>query len=85
MSDLPIALVERAMVDDRSDRIIVLARAIGLSWDATKAILLIQAGTKGSSTQELEQCLASFVKLKTETATKAIRFYRLRERASSAN
>jgi uncharacterized protein (DUF2336 family) len=85
LSDLPIALVERAMVDDRSDQIIVLARAIGLSWDSTKAILLIQAGIKGSSTHELEQCLARFVKLKTETATKAIRFYRLRERATSAN
>jgi uncharacterized protein (DUF2336 family) len=84
MCDLPIALVERAMVDDRSDKIIVLAKAIGLSWDTTKAILLIQAGTKGSSTHEIEQCLATFAKLKTDTAKKAMQFYRLRERATRA-
>ena len=81
MCNLPIALVERAMVDDRSDKIIVLAKAIRLSWDTTKAILLIRAGAKGSSTHEMERCLAAFVKLKAETATKAMQFYRLRERA----
>jgi len=84
MCDLSIALVERAVVDDRSDKIIVLAKAIGLSWDTTKAILLIQAGAKGSSTHEMELCLAAFVKLKAETAMKAMQFYRLRERAVNA-
>jgi uncharacterized protein (DUF2336 family) len=82
MCDLSVGLVERAMVDNRSEQVLVLAKAIGLAWDTTKALLLVQAGTKGSSTQEIEQCLARFNKLQPDTAKKAVQFYRLRERAT---
>jgi uncharacterized protein (DUF2336 family) len=82
MCDLSVGLVERAMVEDRSEQILVLAKAIGLAWSTTKALLLMQAGTKGGSTFEIEQCLAKFTKLQPETAKKAIQFYRLRERAA---
>ena len=40
--DLPVALVERAFVDERSEQIIVIAKAFDLSWDTVKAILLLQ-------------------------------------------
>jgi uncharacterized protein (DUF2336 family) len=82
MCDLSIGLVERAMVEDRSEQILVLAKAIGLPWSTTSALLLMQAGTKGSSAQEIEQCLAKFNKLQPDTAKKAVQFYRLRERAT---
>lgn len=84
MCELPIGLVERAIVDTHSEQIIVLAKAIGLSWETTKTILLIQAGMKGSSTHALEQCLADFTKLKPETAKKVLQFYRLRDRATAS-
>jgi hypothetical protein len=60
---------------------LVLAKGIGLTWDTTSALLQMQAG-KGSTTYEVEQCLAKFNKLQPETAKKAIQFYRLRERAT---
>jgi uncharacterized protein (DUF2336 family) len=81
MCDLSIGLVERAMVEDRSEQMLVLAKGIGLTWDTTSALLQMQAG-KGSTTYEVEQCLAKFNKLQPETAKKAIQFYRLRERAT---
>lgn len=84
MCDLSIGLVERAMVEDRSEQILVLAKAIGLSWVTAKTLLLTQAATKGSSTYELDQCRVKFAKLKAETAKMAIQFYRLRERAAAA-
>src|SRR5262245_50658588 len=46
LCDVPIGLVERALVDNWSEQILVLAKAIDLSWDTTKAMLLVQAGTK---------------------------------------
>jgi len=82
MCDLSIGLVERAMVEDRAEQILVLAKAIGLPWSTTSALLLMQAGTKGSSAREIEQSLAKFNKLQPETAKKAVQFYRLRERAT---
>jgi len=83
MCDLPIAVMERLMVQSRSEQILVLAKAIGLSWATTKAILLLQAGTNGSPAHELDRCFASFTRLRPETAKKAITFYRLRERAAA--
>jgi uncharacterized protein (DUF2336 family) len=84
MCDLSVGLVERAMVQERSEQILVLAKAIGLSWSITRALLLTQAETKGSSTYEMDQCRVKFAKLKAETAKMALQFYRLRERAAAS-
>jgi uncharacterized protein (DUF2336 family) len=81
MTDLPIGVVERAVVNRRTEQLLVLTKAIGLGWETAKAILLLQAGVGGSSTHEIDQCCASFARLQQDTAKKAIRFYRLRERA----
>jgi Uncharacterised protein conserved in bacteria (DUF2336) len=81
--DLPVAPVERAVAQDWLEQVLVLARAIGLSWEATKAILLLRSGTKVSASQELNQCHAQFSKLQPETAMKVVQFYRLRERAGT--
>jgi len=81
LCDLPISLIERAFVSEQSDQIIVIAKAIGLSWETAKAVLLLQAGTKISSPHKFDQHFETFTRLKPETAKKAIQFYRLRERA----
>jgi uncharacterized protein (DUF2336 family) len=81
LCDLPIAPIERAVAQDWSEQVLVLARAIGLSWETTKAILLLQAGSKGGANHELNQCHAQFSKLQPETAKKVVQFYRMRERA----
>jgi uncharacterized protein (DUF2336 family) len=81
MSGLSIGLVERLLTQDRSEPILIVAKAIGLSWEAARALLLLQAGSRVSSTHEIDQSLAKFDKLRTETAKTAVQFYRLRERA----
>jgi hypothetical protein len=63
----------------------VLAKAMGLSWDDTKELLLLKSAAKGSQDDDLERCRASFSRLKSETALKTIQFYRLRERAVSGS
>ena len=83
LCDLPIGLVERAIVQDHAELILVLGKAIGLSWDATKAILQVQAET--GRRLDLDQCHASFARLQPETARKAMRFYRLREQATRSS
>ena len=87
LSDLPIGATERALVLDHSDQVLVLAKSMGLSWDTTKAILLVKStdNTKSRSTYEIEQWFTNFKKLKPETARTAIQFYRLQERAAKAS
>ncbi len=80
MSDLPVGLVERALVEERSEQILVLAKAVGLGWKTTKAILVLQARSE-KSTAELDGLFETFLRLKPDTAAKAVQFYRLRERS----
>lgn len=81
--DLPMGLIERAFVDERSEQIIVLAKATGLSWETTKFILSLQVGTNDRSTHKFDRHFETFMQLKAETAKKAINFYRIRARAQT--
>jgi uncharacterized protein (DUF2336 family) len=82
LCDLPIGLIERAFVQHWSEQLLVLAKAIDLTWETTKAMLLLQNGAKDNSAPELEQSFASYMRLQSETAKKAVQFYRLREQAA---
>jgi uncharacterized protein (DUF2336 family) len=82
LCNLPIGAIERALVHDSTDQVLVLAKFIDLPWETTEAIL--QIVPKGRSTHELEQSHAVFEKLKSETARTTIQFYRLQERATGA-
>jgi len=84
LTDLPIGAIERTLVLDHSDQVLLLAKAIDLSWDTTKAILQLRAASESGSANELELNHARFMKLTPETARTAIQFYRLRERATKA-
>ncbi len=85
MCELPIEVIVRLMVQSRSEQMLVLAKAIGLSWATTKAILALEAGTRPVSTRELDQYFANFMRLRPETANQAIRFYRSRQRAAASS
>ena len=82
MCDLSIGLIERAMVDQQPEQVLVLAKSIGLTWNATAALLQLKAGASGCTAEELERASARFNKLQPDTARKAVQFYRLRERAT---
>ncbi len=83
MCDLPIEVVERGLVQDRSEVIVVVAKAAGLDWEATRAILEMEARKGAKSRQYLEQELGNFMKLSAGTAQKAIQFYRMRARSAA--
>ena len=79
--DLPIGAIERALVHDTGDQILVLAKSIDLSWKSTNAILTLQGGASYRANGVSGEYLERFKKLRPETARSAIQFYRLRERA----
>jgi uncharacterized protein (DUF2336 family) len=79
--DLPISTVERALVQADAGATLIVAKASGLSWPTTKAILLLRAGERGLSPQALEQLSVSYGRLKEATARQVIDFQRQRDRA----
>ena len=75
---LPIETVERAMVQDRAETVLIIAKAIGISWPTVKSILRLRGGSQGISPHQLEQCLGTFSRLKPATARQVIDFQRKR-------
>ena len=78
LCELPIDVVERAMVQARAEAIMIIAKAIGLSWPTVKAVLKLRAGPRGLSAQELEGCLGTYSRLKRTTAEQILTFQRKR-------
>lgn len=78
LAELPVGAVERALVHDTGDQVLVIAKSINLSWRTTRALLAVRSGAGGEFPEYHER----FNKLRPETARAAIQFYRLRERAS---
>jgi uncharacterized protein (DUF2336 family) len=83
MSGLPVGDVERAVVHSQTDHFLVLAKAVDLSWETTKAILSTRAPIKNYAGKDIESRRASFMKLQKKTAISAMQFYRLRARAEA--
>lgn len=81
LCDLDVGVVERAMMHEQAETVLVFVKAAGLSWATARAMLLMRAGGTGLSAADLEQNLASFERLKPATAQELVRFYRLKEAA----
>lgn len=73
--------IERRLKEDDVEFLLVLAKAHGLSWQATKAALALIAGERPHPPDDIKQCEASFARLTPATARKIMDFYRTRERA----
>ena len=85
MCDLPIGLIERALAQDDPEQLIVFAKASDLTWESAKALITVQAGRGGVTQERLNQCFASFFRLRPRTARTALQFYRLREKANGGS
>jgi len=83
MTALPLSFVEQAMVSERSETILVLGRAIGLSWPTVKEILSLRAKKRIIADGDIARAMASFERLRPQTAQEIVRYYRARARAKT--
>jgi uncharacterized protein (DUF2336 family) len=76
---LSLQIIERAISQERPDKVLILGRAIGLAWPTIKAILLMR-GAKGIAPAiEMAKSRAVFERLEAATAQEIVRFYRKSE------
>jgi uncharacterized protein (DUF2336 family) len=83
MCDVPIGHIERVIVHKHEDQLLVLAKAIGLSWETTKAIIIMQSPNQSDIGGDLQALFERFMKLQQKTARAAMQFYRLRARTAA--
>jgi uncharacterized protein (DUF2336 family) len=82
MCDVSLDVIHQAMLQDKPETILILAKAAKLSWPTTKA-LLSSCREGRISSHEIEQCLASFERLQFATAQKIVEFYKIRRATGS--
>lgn len=75
LSGLPVVAVEQAMAHDRAETVLIITKAIGFSWPTVKAILIVRAPDREVTAYELDHCLASFDRLKRDTAMQILKFH----------
>jgi len=83
MSNMPTDVVKRKVNDEHAEFLLVLAKAIGLSWTATKIVLELRSGKARRSATDIEQCQKAFHRLNQSTAQEILAFHRTREQAGA--
>jgi len=79
LSHMPADFIESKLKDDNAEIILIVARASGLSWPTTKAILDLGVREGLRSPDDARQLEASFVRLQQTMAQKILDFHRQRE------
>lgn len=82
ISDLPVGLVERTLVQGRHEQILLMAKAAEFSWPTVLALIELKSGRAKPSQADIDQCFASYARMQVRTARMALQFYRLRESAN---
>ena len=80
LTEAPIDVVERAMLDDNPDMAVILAKVADFSWSTTHCIL-VRAASRAMSPQDLDRAFSGFSRLKSSTARSIIAFHDARRRA----
>ena len=83
LTHAPIDVVERAMLDDSPDMLMILAKVADFTWSTAQTVLLRAAG-RAMSPVDLDRAYSGFLRLKPTTARSIIAFYDARRRADEA-
>lgn len=83
LCSVPFELIDRLIHGGRIDALLVPCKAAGLDWATVRVILKMKCAGRSVSDHELEQAELEYAKLSTATAQRVLRFWQVRERASS--
>ncbi len=76
MEQLLIDLVERSMVMEREETVLIVAKSVGLSWQTAKALLQLCAGKVAIPVDRIEYARTIYNNMKPETAGQVLKFQR---------
>jgi uncharacterized protein (DUF2336 family) len=82
---LPVDVVERVLTDKNLEMVLILAKAIDLSWTTTMSLLFLGAKDYQISGQDLDDAEKAFKGLNVETSRRVLKFYQERKHAAGAN
>jgi len=83
LTGVTIAMVERAMLQERTELLLSLLKSVGCSWPTAKAVLQLRSADRMMAAAEVDECLANYERLKPKTAELVVRFHSSRSKAAS--
>jgi hypothetical protein len=84
LCSLPVEVVERALNENSREITLILAKALGFSWETTMALLFLHANDHRISTRDLDSMKEEFERLDAKTARNVLEFYQSRKSAAAA-
>ena len=85
LCSLPVDVAERALTDKNRDVLLILAKALGFSWETTMSLLFLGAPDHRIMTQGLEDMRRKFADLNVETSQSILKLYLSRKQAAAAD
>ena len=82
---LPVDVVERAMLAPDKEALLILARALDLSWATVMALLFLGAAEYRIATKDLDAMKAEFARLDVATSKKVLEAYHSRKEFAGTN
>jgi uncharacterized protein (DUF2336 family) len=82
---LPVDVVERAMLAQDREALLILAKALDLSWATTIALLFLGAPDHRIAAKDLDGMKAEFARLDVETSKEVLKAYHSRKEAAGSN
>jgi uncharacterized protein (DUF2336 family) len=84
LCSLPVEVVERALLDDKREMTLVLAKALDFSWETTMSLLFLGSKDRRISAGNLDSMKEDFAHLNAETSQSVLRFYQSRKSLAAA-
>jgi uncharacterized protein (DUF2336 family) len=79
LSGVPIATIDRLIMGDRPDPILIVSRATGLEWATVRALIMLRLGPgRSSSATNMEEARLNFERLAGPTAQRVVTFWKTR-------
>jgi uncharacterized protein (DUF2336 family) len=85
LSKVNIGVVERALLQERTELLLSLLKSVGLNWPTVKTVLQLRSQSRMMSAADVEQCLAAYERLKPQTAELVVRFHSKRNGAGNGS
>jgi uncharacterized protein (DUF2336 family) len=79
LANVSIAVAENMMVETRAEGVMILAKISGMSWSTVKAIISMRDQLAGKEMSDLENCKATYERLRPSTAQQVLRFHRMQQ------
>jgi uncharacterized protein (DUF2336 family) len=82
MSGTRISTIDRLIMGDRHDSVVILGRAAGLGWATTRALIVLRLGPgRVPSATDIEEARLNFERLAPSTAQRVLSFWQTRQSA----